>query len=38
MDNALLFLRSILFHNNLEAMTLRELVDVVGVEVAMGVS
>ena len=31
-DNALLFLRSILFHKNLEAVTPRELVDAVGVE------
>ena len=31
-DNALLFLQSILFHNNLEAAALRVLVDVVGVE------
>ena len=36
-DNALLFLRSILFHKNLEAATLREPVDAVGVEVAVGV-
>ena len=36
-DNALLFLRSILFHKNLEVATPRELEDVVGVEVAMGV-
>ena len=34
-DNALLFLRSILFHNNLEAATSRELVDAVGVEEEM---
>ena len=31
-NNALLFLRSILFHKNLEAATPRELVDAVGVE------
>ena len=31
-DNALLFLRSILFHKNLEAATPREAVDGVGVE------
>ena len=36
-DNVLLFLRSFLFHNNLEAATLKELVDTVGVEVAVGV-
>ena len=36
-DNSLLFLRSILFHNNLDATTPRELVDAVGVEVAVGV-
>ena len=36
-DNALLFLWSILFHKNLEAATPRELVDAVGVEVAVGV-
>ena len=36
-DNALLFLRSIFFHKNLEAATPRELVDAVGVEVAVGV-
>ena len=36
-DNALLFLWSILFHKNLETATLRELVDVVGVEVVVGV-
>ena len=36
-ENALLFLRSILFHKNLEATTLREPVDAVGVEVAVGV-
>ena len=31
-DNTLLFLQSFLFHNNLEAATLRELVDAMGVE------
>ena len=31
-DNVLLFLQSFLLHNNLEVATLRELVDVVGVE------
>ena len=31
-DNVLLFLRSFLFHDNLEIATLRELVDAVGVE------
>ena len=31
------FLQSILFHKNLEAATPRELVDAVGVEVAVGV-
>ena len=31
-DNALLFLRSILFHKSLEAATPSELVDAVGVE------
>ena len=36
-DNALLFLRSILFHKNLEAATPREPVDAVGVEVAVEV-
>ena len=36
-DNALLFLRSILFQNNLEVVTPRELMDAVGVEVAVGV-
>ena len=36
-DNALLFLRSILFHNNLEAATPKELMDAVGVEVTVGV-
>ena len=36
-DNGLLFLQSILFHKNLEAATPRELVDAVGVEVAVGV-
>ena len=36
-DNALLFLRSILLHKNLETAIPRELVDAVGVEVAVGV-
>ena len=36
-DNALLFLRSILFHKNLEAVTPNELMDAEGVEVAVGV-
>ena len=36
-DNALLFLQSILFHKNMEAVTLREPVDAVGVEVTVGV-
>ena len=31
-DNVLLFLRSLLLYNNLEVVTLRELMDVVGVE------
>ena len=36
-DNALLFLRSILFHKNLEAATSREPMDAVGVEVVVEV-
>ena len=31
-DNVLHFLRSYLLHNNLEVATLRELVDIVGIE------
>ena len=36
-DNVLHFLWSFLLHNNLEVATLRELVDIVGVEIAVGV-